>query len=222
MVGCCLWPRSAIRPRARSRAGSWKGAPDAWRNSSPMDPDRLLTLTDAAMLAGCSRKALERRVERGSLHVIHGEDGQRAVRLADLMRSGLVALMPACAPVGSAPARVEEAESEREALRTALTATEAALRRSREDMRIVRTRLMEAEARPYSPPHGAAGCACARPRAVSPAGAPTARGPWPPGPPRQGSGRSRGCVRAHQPPRPSMCPARRRCGASHRARPTAP
>ncbi len=112
-----------------------------------MDPDRLLTLTDAAMLAGCSRKALERRVERGSLHVSHCEDGQRAVRLADLMRSGLVTLMPACAPVGSAPARVEEAESEREALRTALTATEMALRRSREDMRIVRARLMEAEAR---------------------------------------------------------------------------
>jgi hypothetical protein len=112
-----------------------------------MDLDRLLTLTDAAMLAGCSRKALERRVERGSLHVSHGEDGQRAVRLADLMRSGLVALMPTCAPVGSAPARVEEAESELEALRAALTATEVALRRSREDMRIVRTRLMEAEAR---------------------------------------------------------------------------
>ena len=112
-----------------------------------MDPDRLLTLTDAAMLAGCSRKALERRVERGSLHVSHGEDGQRAVRLADLMRSGLVALMPTCAPVGSAPARVEEAESELEALRAALTATEVALRRSREDMRIVRARLMEAEAR---------------------------------------------------------------------------
>ena len=30
----------------------------------------MITLTDAALMAGCSRKSLERRVERGSLAVV--------------------------------------------------------------------------------------------------------------------------------------------------------
>jgi hypothetical protein len=112
-----------------------------------MDPDRTLTLTDAATLAGCSRKALERRVERGSLVATRDDDGQRRVRVADLLRAGLVTLAPACVEPGAAPERIAEAESEVEALRTALVATEAALRRARDEMRTVRTALMDAEAR---------------------------------------------------------------------------
>lgn len=107
----------------------------------------MLTLTDAAGLAGCSRKALERRVERGSLTASRGDDGQRMVRVADLMRAGLVTLAPACTAPGSAPERMIEAESEAEALRTALAATEAALRRARDEMRTVRAALMDAESR---------------------------------------------------------------------------
>lgn len=107
----------------------------------------MLTLTDAAGLAGCSRKALERRVERGSLVASRGDDGQRTVRVADLMRAGLVTLAPACAAPGPAPERMMEAESEVEALRLALAATEAALRRARDEMRTVRAALMDAESR---------------------------------------------------------------------------
>ncbi len=95
-------------------------------NIRAMDPDRTLTLTDAATLAGCSRKALERRVERGSLVATRDDDGQRRVRVADLLRAGLVTLTPACVEPGAAPERMAEAESEVEALRTALVATEAA------------------------------------------------------------------------------------------------
>jgi hypothetical protein len=112
-----------------------------------MDPDRMLTLTDAATLAGCSRKALERRVERGSLVATRDDDGQRRVRVADLLRAGLVTLTAACVEPGAAPERMAEAESEVEALRTALVATEAALRRARDEMRTVKAALMDAEAR---------------------------------------------------------------------------
>ena len=107
----------------------------------------MLTLTDAATLAGCSRKALERRVERGSLVATRDTDGQRRVRAADLLRAGLVTLAPACVETGAAPERMAEAESEAEALRTALVATEAALRRARDEMRTVKATLLEAETR---------------------------------------------------------------------------
>jgi hypothetical protein len=116
-------------------------------NIRAMDPDRMLTLTDAATLAGCSRKALERRVERGSLVATRDTDGQRRVRAADLLRAGLVTLAPACVETGAAPERMAEAESEAEALRTALVATEAALRRARDEMRTVKATLLEAETR---------------------------------------------------------------------------
>ena len=107
----------------------------------------MLTLTEAATLAGCSRKALERRVERGSLIATRDGDGQRRVRVADLLRSGLVMPAPACAEPGTAPERMAEAESEAEALRMALVATEAALRRSRDELRTVKAALLEAESR---------------------------------------------------------------------------
>ncbi len=65
-----------------------------WRQRGAMDPDRLPTLTNATAVAGCSRAAFERPVERRRLDVVRAR-GQRMVRLSDLMRSGLVTLAPA-------------------------------------------------------------------------------------------------------------------------------
>ena len=104
----------------------------------------MITLTDAALMAGCSRKSLERRVERGSLAVVPDDEGRRAVRVADLLRAGLV---PAGTEAGIDPRRVAEAEAEAEALRAALSATEGALRRSRDEVAALRQRVMDAEAR---------------------------------------------------------------------------
>jgi hypothetical protein len=112
-----------------------------------MDPDRIVTLTDAALLAGCSRKSLERRVERGSLAVTHDAQGRRAVRVADLMRAGIVALMPAGAGSGVDAVRVAVVEGEADALRAALAATEAALRRARDEVQVLRRRATEADTR---------------------------------------------------------------------------
>jgi hypothetical protein len=116
-------------------------------NFRDVDPDRVITLTDAALMAGCSRKSLERRVERGSLAVVPDDDGRRAVRVADLLRAGLVSVVPAGTEAGIDPRRVAEAESEAEALRAALSATEGALRRSRDEVAALRQRVMDAEAR---------------------------------------------------------------------------
>jgi hypothetical protein len=112
-----------------------------------MDPDRIVTLTDAALLAGCSRKSLERRVERGSLAVMRDAQGRRAVRVADLMRAGIVVLMPAGAGCGVDAVRVAEVEGEADALRAALAATEAALRRARDEVQVLRRRATDADAR---------------------------------------------------------------------------
>ncbi|MBL6633667.1 MAG: hypothetical protein ISP32_04635 [Thermoleophilia bacterium] len=112
-----------------------------------MDVDRLVSLTAAAALAGCSRKSLERRVERGSLPMVIDPQGRRAVRVADLLRAGLVAVMPAGAEAGADPRRVAEAEAEADALRAALAATESALARSRGEVQMLRQRVMDAEAR---------------------------------------------------------------------------
>jgi hypothetical protein len=112
-----------------------------------VDPDRVITLTDAAVLAGCSRKSLERRVERGSIAVTLDDEGKRAVRVSDLLRAGLVCVMPAGAEAGMDPRRIAEAEAEAEAARIALSATEAALRRARDEVAALRQRVMDAEAR---------------------------------------------------------------------------
>lgn len=112
-----------------------------------MDADRLIALTDAAALAGCSRKSLERRVERGSLPVSVDAEGRRAVRVADLLRAGLVTVVPAGSDSGADPRRVADAEAEAQALRVALAATEAALARSRDEAQMLRQRVMDAEAR---------------------------------------------------------------------------
>lgn len=112
-----------------------------------MDPDRIISLTDAALLSGCSRKSLERRVERGSLAVTHDAEGRRAVRVADLMRAGIVSLVPVGVASGVRDVRAAEAEGEAEALRAALAATEAALRRARDEVQLLRRRATDADAR---------------------------------------------------------------------------
>lgn len=112
-----------------------------------MDPDRIIPLTDAALLAGCSRKSLERRVERGSLAVTHDPGGRRAVRVADLMRAGIVSLVPVGAESGVHMTRIAEIEAEAEALRTALAATEAGLARARDEVRLLRRRVTTADTR---------------------------------------------------------------------------
>ncbi|MGB1627056.1 MAG: hypothetical protein ACPHET_04695 [Miltoncostaeaceae bacterium] len=89
-----------------------------------MDPDRLMPLTDAARLARCSRKSLERRVERGSLPADLDADGRRAVRAVDLLRAGLVSLAPARSQAGVDPREVADAVSEARAMQAALDATE--------------------------------------------------------------------------------------------------
>lgn len=107
----------------------------------------MISLTDAALLAGCSRKSLERRVERGTLDATHDCDGRRAVRVADLLRAGLVVPVPAGAEGGVDPRRLADARAEAEALQSALAATEAALARSRDEAGLLRQRVMDAESR---------------------------------------------------------------------------
>lgn len=112
-----------------------------------MDPDRIISLTDAAVLSGCSRKALERRAERGSLNVTRDRAGHRAVRVYDLIRSGLLIIVPVGADSGVDPQRMAEVQGESETLRTALAATESALRRARDEARVLRARSLDSEAR---------------------------------------------------------------------------
>ena len=106
-----------------------------------------MPLTDAARLAGCSRKSLERRVERGSLTADLDADGRRAVRAVDLLRAGLVSLAPARSSAGVDPREVADAVSEARAVQAALDATEAALARAREEVSLLRRRVMDAETR---------------------------------------------------------------------------
>ena len=106
-----------------------------------------MPLTDAARLAGCSRKSLERRVERGSLPADLDADGRRAVRAVDLLRAGLVPLAPARSSAGVDPREVADAVSEARAVQAALDATEAALARAREEVSLLRRRVMDAETR---------------------------------------------------------------------------
>jgi len=112
-----------------------------------VDPDRVISLTDAALLAGCSRKSLERRVERGSLDATRDAEGRRAVRVADLLRAGLVVPVPVGAEGGVDPTHLADARAEAEALRAALMATEAGLARARDEAGLLRQRVMDAESR---------------------------------------------------------------------------
>ncbi|MEO2058353.1 MAG: hypothetical protein ABGX38_05825, partial [Thermoleophilia bacterium] len=74
-------------------------------------------------------------------------DGRRAVRAVDLLRAGLVSLAPARSQAGVDPREVADAVSEARAMQAALDATEAALARAREEVSLLRRRVMDAEAR---------------------------------------------------------------------------
>ncbi|MCU0309051.1 MAG: hypothetical protein MUE51_15055, partial [Thermoleophilia bacterium] len=62
-----------------------------------------LTLAEAALVLGTTKKALERRAERGTLRV-HRAGGVRMVDAGELLRAGLARLAPAgpAAPAGAA------------------------------------------------------------------------------------------------------------------------
>jgi hypothetical protein len=64
-------------------------------STTPPQPDpggapRLLTLVEAAAETGLSRKALARRIERGTLRAVHDHEGRRVVPRAELDRAGLL------------------------------------------------------------------------------------------------------------------------------------
>lgn len=115
-----------------------------------MTPPRLLTLSDAAEVCGTTKKALERRAERGTL-AVEWRGGVRMVDVSELVRVGLVdagadvvAPVPGSSmerPLAVLARRVAEADADLAEMRAALVATEAALRRAREEARTLRSRL---------------------------------------------------------------------------------
>jgi len=110
----------------------------------------MLTLSVVLEDSATTEKALERRAERGTLHVAR-RGAVRVVAVDELVRVGLVAPgADVTAPTGPGAAdrplavlarRVAEADADLAELRAALSSTEAALRRAREDARQLRSRL---------------------------------------------------------------------------------
>ncbi len=115
-----------------------------------MTNPRALTLAEAAEVCGTTKKALERRAERGTL-AVERRGSVRVVEVAELMRAGLLAdgaeVAPSRAgaqqdrPLAVLARRVAEADADMADLRAALASTEAALRRAREETRMLRSRL---------------------------------------------------------------------------------
>lgn len=109
-----------------------------------------LTLADAAEVCGTTKKALERRAERGTL-VVTPRGGLRTVAVAELIRVGLLppdsqVAVPIAAGVAQRPLavlarRVVEADADMADLHATLAVTEAALRRARDEARQLRTHL---------------------------------------------------------------------------------
>jgi excisionase family DNA binding protein len=58
--------------------------------ADPSGVPRLLTISEAASMTGLSRKALTRRIERGSLRAIKDERGRRVVPRGELERAELL------------------------------------------------------------------------------------------------------------------------------------
>ncbi len=56
----------------------------------PAGATRLLTIADAASATGISKKALARRIERGTLRAVHDDEGRRVVPRSELVRAGLL------------------------------------------------------------------------------------------------------------------------------------
>ena len=120
-----------------------------------MTSPRLLTLSDAAEACGTTKKALERRAERGTL-VVEWRGGVRMVEVSELVRVGLVdsgaqvaAPVPGSSierPLAVLARRVAEADADLAEMRAALAATEAALRRAREEARMLRSHLVRQSA----------------------------------------------------------------------------
>jgi len=118
-----------------------------------MTTPRTLTLSDAAEVCGTTKKALERRAERGTLDVGR-RGGVRVVEVAELVRVGLLDAgadvhVPAGGstldrPLAVLARRLAEADADLAEMRASLEATEAALRRAREDARLLRSRLAQA------------------------------------------------------------------------------
>lgn len=118
-----------------------------------METPRLLTLSDAAEVCGTTKKALERRAERGTIAVSR-RAGVRVVEVSELIRVGLLApgteatpsgpTSPGERPLAVLARRVAEADADLADLRATLAATEAALRRAREEARLLRGRLAHA------------------------------------------------------------------------------
>ncbi len=65
-------------------------APDQDPDAPPDGGPRLLSLTEAASATGLSRKAIERRADRGTLRFVHDDRGRRVVPRAELERAGLL------------------------------------------------------------------------------------------------------------------------------------
>lgn len=117
---------------------------------APMTTSRTLTLADAAEVCGTTKKALERRAERGTLAVSR-RGGVRTVGVAELIRVGLLSpdadvSLPGARsamdrPLAVLARRVAEADADMEDLRATLASTEAALRRARDEARVLRSRL---------------------------------------------------------------------------------
>lgn len=115
-----------------------------------MTSPRLLTLSDAAEVCGTTKKALERRAERGTL-AVEWRGGVRVVQVSELVRVGLLDARARVAvpvpgssmerPLAVLARRVAEADADLAEMRAALSATEAALRRAREEARVLRSRL---------------------------------------------------------------------------------
>lgn len=51
---------------------------------------RLVTISQAAVATGLSRKAIARRIERGTLRAVHDNRGRRVVPLGELERAGML------------------------------------------------------------------------------------------------------------------------------------
>lgn len=58
--------------------------------SDPNRAPRLLTISEAAAATGFSRKAIARRVERGTLRAIKDDQGRRVVPRGELERTGML------------------------------------------------------------------------------------------------------------------------------------
>ena len=130
--------------------GLWQGVAVVVAKRRGMSTPRSLTLADAAAVCGTTKKALERRAERGTLEVGR-RGGVRVVEVAELIRVGLIApgadvsvprtSSPMDRPLAVLARRVAEADEDMADLRAALASTEAALRRSRDEARMLRNRL---------------------------------------------------------------------------------